>query len=1324
MTDLTNNNDIYTAPAGEVSVNALGDSTTTGDKLIVDYSQLTAPIVYWWDGWNHMSDGAFNTIDYVNFESYDITGGKENDDLRGGDQPDLFDRLIGGAGNDTLSGYRGADIIDGGAGLGDRWSIDYSSFIGENIQVNLKASGASGGAGQTYTVALTQAKITNIEALTITTSSGNDAINTSAVVGDDIINTGDGDDNIQPGLGFDSVEAGAGIDKLVLDYSALTADIQDSNTSGSWYRMQDAASPYPSTYIDYNRDSIESYFLSGGSGNDTLSGRAGYDGNDRLIGGVGNDSLNGYGGVDIIDGGAGTDTWQVVYDGDQGNDNIQIDISGAAQTANTGATISNIEQLIATTSLGDDTITCNSGVFNDDINTGGGADTIKPGRGVDRVKAGPDGAGDDDTLILDWSAVTTDISNYSTPGWDLDAYYWSTFTSNSGDRLKYYSVDTFVVSGGSGNDTLNAGGSDDTLTGGAGNDLLNSGSGKAVIDGGLDSDIWQADVSSIASNLIVNAADSQVATTPQGKGAGHLIRNIEGFRLNTGGGDDSLNSETYNTNDIVLANGGDDTVSLGRGNDVFHGGDGKDTLVLNWTKITTNITETNTDGWYDPAAGMFADHSVYYWRTYTSGSGDSVKYYAVENFNVSGGSGNDYLRGFDGIDTLKGGAGNDVLNSGAGKASIDGGTGTDIWQADVSLIVSGLAVNAKDSQATTQGTLAGHFIRNIEGFNLNTGAGKDNLNSENYNANDIVLTNAGDDAVSLGRGNDVFHGGDGKDTLTINWQAVTTNITETNTDGWYDPAAGMFADHSAYYWRTYTSGSGDSVKYYAVENFKVTAGSGNDYLRSFNGDDALTGGSGNDILESGSGKDTINGGAGIDRWVADYSATTAATKLNLLLDNTGTGFLKSGTTNTSSIFGIENITLNTGAGDDTVDVKALHGNDIVNSNAGNDTLRLGDGQDVVNGGDGNDVLVFNFSSSTTTITNVDAGYGWYKFSDNAGLNSVKYYSIEQFDITGGSGDDRLWAWAKDDVIKGGAGNDVITGGGGNDVLTGGSGKDLFVFDSYNNGIDTIREAKADDSVSDVIRINDRNFSGGAVSLGNGSGILTNQVQLSVNAADNESTLYIGSDGTAGADVVIKIAGTYTADSFTLSGRNITFSKGSTNSGTADNDTINGTTGNDDLSGGDGNDKLLGKAGNDGITGDNGNDTLDGGDGNDTLDGGANDDIITGGLGADNLTGGSGADRFVYSSVWDSTVGTFYHDIINDFSNAELDKIDLSALDANPVLTGDQAFAFVTSFGGNAGEVLYDSGDDLVLADMSGDGLADIEIQMLGSPTITAASFIL
>jgi Ca2+-binding RTX toxin-like protein len=201
---------------------------------------------------------------------------------------------------------------------------------------------------------------------------------------------------------------------------------------------------------------------------------------------------------------------------------------------------------------------------------------------------------------------------------------------------------------------------------------------------------------------------------------------------------------------------------------------------------------------------------------------------------------------------------------------------------------------------------------------------------------------------------------------------------------------------------------------------------------------------------------------------------------------------------------------------------------------------------------------------------------------------------------------------------------------------------------------------------------------------------------------------VGSDGTPGADVTILLQGTYTTSAFTLSTHDIKVTAGSTNPGTPGNDVLSGTSGNDDLSGGEGADSLSGKGG---------NDVLDGGTGNDTLSGGAGTDL---------LTGGDGADTFVYATIWESTSGTLYHDSIMDFTSGS-DLINLSAIDANPVLAGNQAFAFIGSdpFGGSAGELRYDSTTGLVLADVNGDGITDLEIFLSGAPaTVVAADFIL
>ncbi|WP_156424974.1 calcium-binding protein [Novosphingobium fuchskuhlense] len=172
------------------------------------------------------------------------------------------------------------------------------------------------------------------------------------------------------------------------------------------------------------------------------------------------------------------------------------------------------------------------------------------------------------------------------------------------------------------------------------------------------------------------------------------------------------------------------------------------------------------------------------------------------------------------------------------------------------------------------------------------------------------------------------------------------------------------------------------------------------------------------------------------------------------------------------------------------------------------------------------------------------------------------------------------------------------------------------------------------------------------------------------------------------------------------------------------DTISGDIGNDILNGdgGDGNDSLTGSFGNDMLNGDVGDDTLDGSNGNDTLSGGAGLDILVGGLGDDTMTGGTGADIFRFS------VAQGIKDMITDFSRTQGDKIDLSAIDANTVLAGDQAFTFINKqlFHGVAGELRFTtaSGVTAISGDTDGDGVADFTINLLNFATPVAADFVL
>lgn len=148
-----------------------------------------------------------------------------------------------------------------------------------------------------------------------------------------------------------------------------------------------------------------------------------------------------------------------------------------------------------------------------------------------------------------------------------------------------------------------------------------------------------------------------------------------------------------------------------------------------------------------------------------------------------------------------------------------------------------------------------------------------------------------------------------------------------------------------------------------------------------------------------------------------------------------------------------------------------------------------------------------------------------------------------------------------------------------------------------------------------------------------------------------------------------------------------------------------------------------------IIGNSGNNTLSGGVGADILIGGAGNDILVGGAGADTLIGGAGKDTFKYVAVSDSRPGAGQYDTILDFAHSA-DKIDLSAIDANTNLSGDQAFDFVSAQTNSvqANKVTWHqdiaNNVTIILADSTGDAAADVEIHLAGLKNLTGSNFIL
>lgn len=170
-----------------------------------------------------------------------------------------------------------------------------------------------------------------------------------------------------------------------------------------------------------------------------------------------------------------------------------------------------------------------------------------------------------------------------------------------------------------------------------------------------------------------------------------------------------------------------------------------------------------------------------------------------------------------------------------------------------------------------------------------------------------------------------------------------------------------------------------------------------------------------------------------------------------------------------------------------------------------------------------------------------------------------------------------------------------------------------------------------------------------------------------------------------------------------------------------NDHLDGWTGNDTLSGGAGNDQLYGYTGNDVLQGDAGNDVLYGEDGT---------DVLYGGTGLDTLYGGAGADTFKFSSVNDSNGTT--RDVIGSFE-FDLDRIDISLIDANASLSGNQAFKWTEATTGTParGYLMAVAGSDgrtWILGNTDGDATAEFQLAVqdgsFGPTYWTSTDFVL
>ncbi len=145
------------------------------------------------------------------------------------------------------------------------------------------------------------------------------------------------------------------------------------------------------------------------------------------------------------------------------------------------------------------------------------------------------------------------------------------------------------------------------------------------------------------------------------------------------------------------------------------------------------------------------------------------------------------------------------------------------------------------------------------------------------------------------------------------------------------------------------------------------------------------------------------------------------------------------------------------------------------------------------------------------------------------------------------------------------------------------------------------------------------------------------------------------------------------------------------------------------------------------TGGTGNDMLTGNALANRLEGGLGLDVLMGLGGKDILIGGAGADQFVFISDLDSGPTVLSADVIQDF-NVLTDVIDLTGIDANSALAGNQEFHYLggaSSFAA-AAEIRwgYSNGNTVLYLNTDADMSTESVIVLNGIISLSANDFLL
>lgn len=699
-----------------------------------------------------------NAADELNFYYNGTSAGTLQYADRGTNDNDTY---IGGSDIDFADLSAGTDLYNGGGGIFDEFSAQYSillkytdqndlervvSVFPHSLVMDLRAGTYSvkwsedrdldevlNGGGEIMQTSSGQ--IRNFEAIVTTT--GNDT-----VLGSDFEMVFDSGrkrgELFAIGSGADVIDGRGGWDMLEFrhDTTAERKYTRDGITvdvsAGTWIGRDGKTTKF---------SNIEEYGLSNGA--DSFTGGKG---SDRVRPWLGNDTLQGGGGEDVLD---LTNSVDLLDGLPVGGVSVDADAGTVTITKADVIKFSGFEIIVG--SYSNDTIDGGNSRFK--LDGGAGDDLVIGGRRADRMEGG----GDNDTV-----------------------------QGNAGRDL---------LGGGSGNDLLRGGGHVDSLDGGAGDDTLEGGPGldwadyrqdEAGIDislgdgqgtdGAGDSDTYNEIENVLGSAFADKIEGSDIRNKIEGGDGKDRISGLDGRDLLQGqkhndvlsGGKDRDVLEGGAGRDTLNGDAGDDTLDGGadkdrlvggKGSDFFEGGKGADTMLGGkggdffmsgaGNDVIDGGGSLDTLSFLGAKGGIVVelDKGIAAGGGFGRNKVKNVEMIFADAFNdvVRGARANETFAGADGRDKLYGNAGKDTLHGGGGNDLLVGGGGNDRLEGDT------------DKTSTTPGAAGRDTLRG--------GDGKDYLLGGD--GNDILNGEDGVDTLNGGNGNDILNGGKGEDVFVF-----------------------------------------------------------------------------------------------------------------------------------------------------------------------------------------------------------------------------------------------------------------------------------------------------------------------------------------------------------------------------------------------------------------------------------------------------------------------------------------------------------------------------------------------------------------------------